>query len=261
MNKVFLIVTLFLIKSWCNSYGQQNPDLIVTSTGDSIQCHIINVDAGEIQFRLGAGNLVIIRQNEVASFEYNFYARSQGVAPPVSTTSTRKRDRSLFYLMISTGAADFGSVSFGDVGGFTVLGGADAAFFMTPWLKAGLKFSTINAKIDFGDKYTYSDRVMFIAPALYGSFGKNAFKVNACASAGLMNWQLSNQMRDGIHFDNKTSTSVGSLFSVGVSYRFTRHMGVGLNVHTIIGKVKNENENMERNPTGAGGTVGVFFSY
>ena len=272
------IITLVLLKSlFCTLYAQQNPDLIVTATGDSIRCSIINVGPDEIQFRLGVGSLITIRQNEVSSYEYNFFQGLQtespvtpasppsGVSPPasiiVSPATTEKPNRSFFYLMISSGVVDFGSVSFGDVGGFTFAGGADVAFFLTPWLKAGAKFNVVNANIDFGDKYTYSDIVIFYGVALHGSFGKGAFKVNLCASAGMMNWQLSNRALNGSNIDDASSTSTGGLFSAGVSYRFAKNIGIGLNVQTILGSIKNEAENIERTPSGTGATVGIFFSY
>ena len=278
--KVILVITLVLVKSlFCSLYAQQNPDLIVTATGDSIRCNIINVDANEIQFRLGIGNLVTIRHNEISSYSYNFFAGMQTETPATSPTRVSstgasatlpstavKSKQSRFYMMISSGVVDFGSVSFGDAGGFTFAGGADAAFFLTPWLKAGAKFNVINANIEFsnmyGDMYTYNDMIMFYGAALHGSFGKGAFKINLCASAGMMNWQLSNRALNGIDIDNTSSTSTGGLFSAGVSYRFAKNVGVGLNMQTaMLGNIKNEAENIERKPSGTGAMIGIFFTY
>ena len=277
MKKLIIIILVLAKSMFCTLSAQQNLDLIVTSTGDSIRCSIITVGSDEIHFRLGAGNLITIRQNDVSSYAYNFFSVLQTetpatpatpppvVSPPVSSPASPSAadmsKRSRFYMMISSGAVDFGSVSFGDVGGLTFAGGLDAAFFLTPWLKAGGKFSVVNANIDFGDTYTYNDMVMFYGAALHGSFGKGAFKVNVCASAGMINWQLLNRVQEGSTIDNTSSTSAGGLFSAGVSYCFAKNIGIGLNVQTIMGSIKNEAENIERKPSGTGATVGIFFSF
>jgi len=265
LKRVILIISLCLIKAWfcplC-TYGQSNPDpdLIVKTTGDSIQCRILNIDDDGIHYRLGSGNLMSIPQKEVASYALSHFAlpyeewTTGGQLPPKVRTH-------VFYFMVSAGTTDFGSVSFGDAGGLTFHGGFDAAFYLQPWLKAGLKFNAINAAIDFGKKYTYSDRVMLIAPALYGSFGKKALKMDVCASFGIMNWRLSNQKRYGIPVDNKSSNATGCYFSIGLTYMFIRNFGIGLNVHTIQGKLQDEAGNMERNPSGMGGSFGLVFSF
>lgn len=68
-----LILFLFLIYSFA-VYGQNkdNTDLIVTSTGDSLHCKIVEVTAERIQFRFGPGTIIPINRSDVASYQYHF---------------------------------------------------------------------------------------------------------------------------------------------------------------------------------------------
>jgi len=52
-------------------YGQ-NPDLIVTTTNDSIHCKIIEVTPEQIRFSVRQGRIIPIKREEVASYKYNF---------------------------------------------------------------------------------------------------------------------------------------------------------------------------------------------
>ena len=63
------LISIFLLLFSAIAYGQ---DLIVTTAGDSLKCKIVEVNAGEIQFRFGTGGIISIQRNEVMSYQYNF---------------------------------------------------------------------------------------------------------------------------------------------------------------------------------------------
>lgn len=75
MKQIFLL--LFLICSYV-VYGQ---DLIVTVSGDSLKCKIVEMNPEDIQFRFGMGRVISIDRIDVASFQYNF--------EPVDTSDKR----------------------------------------------------------------------------------------------------------------------------------------------------------------------------
>jgi len=66
----YLILFVLMIFSVA-AYGQ-NPDLIVTTTGDSLICKIVEVSANTIQFRFDTGTIISIRRTEVTSYQYNY---------------------------------------------------------------------------------------------------------------------------------------------------------------------------------------------
>jgi len=84
MKRFFLL--LFLLCSFA-AYGQNadNPDLIVTITGDSLHCKIIEVTAERIQFRFGPGTIIPINRNEVRSYHYYFAPATPAVAANTNT--------------------------------------------------------------------------------------------------------------------------------------------------------------------------------
>ena len=81
-----LILLVFLLCSFA-AYGQSpdNPDLIVTITGDSLHCKIIEVTAERIQFRFGPGTIIPINRNEVRSYQYYFASATPAVATNTNT--------------------------------------------------------------------------------------------------------------------------------------------------------------------------------
>ena len=271
MLKRLSVFLFFVLCSLC-AYGQ-NPDLIVTVTGDSIRCRIIDAGVNEMQFRFGSGQVISIKRSQVASFEYNYKSeksRNQGKPgkseKPVKAPADKgvrpvrmTPDHARFYAALSAGTGSFGSVSFGKTEGSAFLLGADAAYFFKTWIGAGLKLNTISGKVDFGERLTYHDRVMFYGPALHGCFGKNSVNVNVCAAIGGINWKLSNQMRKGVSEDDKSLTTLGGFLSAGVSYRFTKNMGVGFNVQSMLGTAKDDV--IHRNPAGIGCTLGLNFRF
>jgi len=256
-------IFMFFLLCSLSVFGQ---DLIITSTGDSLKCKIIEVDADEIQFRFGAsGNVISIKRGETESYEYNF--------APASITPQKEKNRRVktvriekenlpYFAAISTGTTSFGSVSFGETKGAAMAFGVDAAYFFKQWLGGGLKLNIENCDVDFGESYFYHDRVTFYGPALYARWGKEKFFATACASVGGLRWKLSNQMYHAAPLENKTCSSVGTFLSVGVSYYFTQQIGFGLNLQSLIGSMKDkEAENIKRHSAGIGCTLGVNFRF
>ena len=64
------ILTILFLCS--NLIFGQNPDLIVTTTGDSINCKIVDISAEQIQFIIGDSRIIPIKRIEVASYKYSF---------------------------------------------------------------------------------------------------------------------------------------------------------------------------------------------
>ena len=182
MKYFILLVFLF---SASIAYAQ-NPDLIVTHSGDSIKCKLVKVGTEEIQFRIGSGNTIIIDRSEVASYQYNF---GRVVTPRVKKEKTATGYPPL-YLAITAGKSAFGTASFGEItnGGPGVFG-ADIAYFFSSWLGAGLKLNAGVCNVDFGESIDYQETVMFVGPAFYGRFGKGAFAFTVAAGGGLINWK------------------------------------------------------------------------
>lgn len=78
----YAVLLVFLLCSYA-VYGQ---DLIVTTTGDSLKCKIIEVGDDEIQFRFGkSGNIISINKSEMILYKYNFEP------VPGKTPTTNKR--------------------------------------------------------------------------------------------------------------------------------------------------------------------------
>ena len=256
------LILMFLVFYSLGAYGQ---DLIITSTGDSLKCKIVEVDADEIQFRFGAsGNIITIKKSETALYEYNVMpvpvnekvkAEKQkeiSIKEPSSTKYT-------FYAAISVGTSTFGKVSFGkDIKGIAWLLGVDAVYFFHPMLGAGLKLNTANCDVKSNQPFSYHDRVMFYGPAVHGRFEKDRIALTICASIGGLTWKLSDLSYDDISFENQSYTSFGCFFSAGVNYMYSRNIGFILNVQTTpLGSLKK----FERIPNGIGCSLGVNFRF
>ena len=268
--KQFLFI-VFLFFCSLAAYGQ---DLIITSTGDSLKCKIIDVSPDEIQFRFGSGNVISIKRSEAASYEYNFEpaptrTRQKEVKTkekPQRTPSSRTKPANPpVYISLSAGPSLFGKLSFGDTEGMVLALGGDLAYFFNSWLGAGVKLNTLNCTIDFDD-LKYKDMVMFLGPALHARFGQNNFKFNLCAAGGLLNWKLSDAS-GSYKFDDLSHKSFGTYLSAGVGYWFTKNIGVSFNINTMLGSVKdkedkrffnnNSNYPYERKLNNPGGSVGL----
>ena len=262
----------------------QDTDLIVTTGGDSLKCKIVEINANEIQFRFGTGGIISIPRNEVASYQYNFTSapstttlpatnrdtRTNYVDPPANTVPAerKKREKSVaehqpFYVAITGGASTFGTVSFGKItkGGPLVVG-ANIAYFFHPNIGAGLKVNMGFCEVDFGESssFTYKEKIWFFGPSLYGRWGKDKFTFTTSAGVGALTWVwLLSPKEYGLIMVNSTPLSVGGFLSAGVNYMLTQHLGIGLNLQSVIGT--GERDGNIRNPTGLGATLGINFRF
>lgn len=175
-----------------------------------------------------------------------------------SVTSVRQP---LFYVALTSGISSFGSVS-GDTGNGTTafVFGADVAYFFNSWLGVGVKLNVGSCDVDFAGAGSYHDRVMFYGPALYIRKGKDKLAFTLGTGIGGLNWNISKAGIDDVSLDNGSYTSMGGFLSAGVSYMFTQYFGLGLNAQSTLGSVKDATRN-ERNPAGAGITLGLNFRF
>ena len=91
--KRIIILVLCLFAGY-SAYGQ---DLIVTVSGDSLNCRITEVKTDAIFFSYDAGgNVVSLPMNQVASYKYDFYKGRRGT--PAVAVSMRGRSELSFYL-------------------------------------------------------------------------------------------------------------------------------------------------------------------
>jgi len=230
-------------------YGQ-NPDLMVTVNGDSIKCKLVRVKANEIQFRIGAGDIIFIDRKEVASYLYHFESDK-----PVSVKLPP------FYAAAMAGASNFGTYEVGNVKiGGTLDVGADLAYFFTAGIGAGLKWNMAFCDVDFGESIVYNETMTFIGPALYGRWGANKLAATLSAGGGLLSWKLSNMKFFNISQNDKTYSSFGGFITAGVNYMVTQHIGVGLNIKSALGTLKDDS-GYERKPAGIGASLGINFRF
>ena len=227
-------------------------DLIITTTGDSLRCKILDVNTDEIQIRFGrTGNVITILKDETVSVEYNYILTS-----PESGAASKKP----FFVSVGSGASTFGSLSTGDAerGGATVIC-ADAAYFFGAHFGAGLKLNVSSCRVNFSDMFLCNDRVVFCGPALFSSFGKKRLAFAANAGVGVLNWNLSDVRIDDVSIDNKSATSVGAMLSAGVNYKLTPHIGLGARLQSVIGSMRADN--YERNTSSVGFVLGLNFRF
>jgi len=261
MKRLFILTFLFSTQVF---YGQ---DLIITVTGDSLQCKIIEIGNDDILIRFGrSSDIISIKRNEMTSYEYNFELMPSEKKPPYVPSPENKMkeqpaaDYLPYYAALAAGASSFGSVSFGHVEGLVLSFGADLAYFFNPWLGAGIKLNTMSCNIDFGEAFSYHDRVIFLGPALYGRFEKNKMTCIASAGAGGCIWMMNHQISNGNTRDNMSCTSPGGFLSAGVNYSLTQQFGIGLNVQSAVCSMKNAC-GYERKPSGIGGTLGINYKF
>jgi len=257
---IFLIILLFSQVV----YGQQqNRDLIVTTTGDSLFCKIIDVTNSEIQFSFDrSGSVITIRRNETVSFAYNYLPaeRSRGSASASRATSDKNESVEPFIVAFLVGVNTYGKISVGDVesGGAFVLGG-DVAYFFKPFLGAGLKFFTSMCDINFSDFFMGNDKLMFIGPALYSRFGNGNLTYGVNVGVGGLIWNLSEVSINGNKSDDESATTIGSIVSAGLNYKITHNLGLGVNVQTLLGSIKTNN--YERTPAPVGFVLEVNYRF
>ena len=148
MKHIFLLVFLFCSFA---AYGQ---DLIVTSTGDSLNCKITEVQTEAIFFRYDAGgNIVSLPMSQVASYKYDFYKGRRGT-PAVAVSMRGRSELSVYVgggLSGLTYKPDAGSQS----PGFGGLFGIGYTWFVSGrWgVVTGLELSMYQAEYTAGATY------------------------------------------------------------------------------------------------------------
>ena len=166
-----------------------------------------------------------------------------------------------FYAAISAGAGSFGTVTTGNMFHSGALAfGADVAYFFNTWLGAGVKLNMANRNVNFGNEGTWRDRVMFVGPGVYARWAKNRIEFTAGASVGSLQWKMSNVKVNDVAASSQSASAAGAFLWTGVNYLLTQNIGIGLNVQSALGTVKNDN-GLERNPAGAGVTLGVNYRF
>ena len=244
---IFLITILFSQVV----YGQQqNRDLIVTTTGDSLFCKIIDVNPNEIQFSFDrSGSVITIKRSETVSHTYNY--RPASVSGKSSDKRNTEKSAGFFNVAISAGVNTFGTISVGDVesGGAFVFGG-DFGYFYNPYFGAGIKFFVTSCDINFSDYFWGSDRLSFGGPALYGRFGKKKLSYGVSASFGYLTWLLSNASINNVKLDDVSATNFGGFVSAGVNYMVTQEIGLGFNIQSMFGSIKTDNYERTSAPAG-----------
>jgi len=267
MKQLFLLLLFFCS---CFVYGQ---DLIVTVSGDSLKCKITEVNSEEIQFRFGQGRVISINRSEVASFQYNFEPVSgkekgdkksgTGKSKPSSVNNNQKQARSYlpFSVGVSGGIRSFGSVSTGEMkSAVPIVFGLDAAGFFKQSIGAGIKLNIANSIVDFEDTGSWYDQILFVGPGLYGRWTKSKLELTASASVGALMWKMADINLEKVTETSQSATSFGGYLSTGVNYLLSNNISIGLNFQTAVGKVKME-DSFERNPAGAGVTIGVNIKF
>ena len=209
----YLIVITFLLCPVI-ACGQ---DLIVATSGDSLKCKIVEVKPDEIQFRFGAGGMIAIPRNEVASYQYNFAP----VAPTIRDTRTNPVDDAPVHASPKEKEKDFLPFYVGLVGGHgdIPLIGFNAAYFFNQCAGLGFALHHQYWSSDAGNRHTYT----FFGPVFYGHWGKHNGKFYFPTNFGLVRLSYKeNSWED-------STTGFGYFVSVGAACRLTNLISIGLN--------------------------------
>ena len=157
---IFIVLCLFVI------YNAQGQDLIVTASGDSINCKITEVKTDAIFFSYDAGgNVISLPMEQIASYKYDFYKTKRST--PAVAVSMRGRSELAIYLGGGLSSLDykpeFGTRNQG-IGG---LFGIGYTWFITGrWgIVTGIEASLYRAKYVADANYTGSH------PAMSGTLG------------------------------------------------------------------------------------------
>jgi hypothetical protein len=202
----------------------------------------------------------------MASYEYNFglmvsEKNHERVSSQENKTAGQPTNEFLpYYAALMAGMSSFGSVSFGNVDGYVLSIGADVAYFLNPWLGAGIKLNTMSCQIDFGETFSYRDMVIFLGPALHGRLGISKISCMVSAGAGGCIWMMRRQISNNTSRDNVSCAAPGGILSAGVNYCLTQQIGVGLNVQSTISTLKNSS-GYERKTKGIGGALGIHYKF
>ena len=158
-----LIFTVYCLFASATIFGQ---DLIVTVSGDSLNCKISEVRNEQIFFRYDAvGNIVSLPVSRVASFRYDYYRVSSGM----SSVSVSMRGRSELSLSLGGGLSTLnykplaGTQKYGTGG---LLGIGFTWFFTGRWgALTGIEAALYRSEYSVNAAYTGE------APAMSGTLG------------------------------------------------------------------------------------------
>ena len=217
MKHFFLL--LFLVCSFA-VYGQNtdNTDLIVTTTGDSLHCKILEVTAERIQFRFGTGTVIPISRSEVASYQYNYtviaitYENGTREASGANTKQPKENvhtagDHSKFYV---------GLVAGGIPEAFSTIGFNVAYFFNH---QIGLGFAVHHSDVD-GEKFT------FFGPEFYGHWGRRNGKF---FFPTILGFGMISDVWKSTYYDY-SENFFGFITSVGAAYKPVKSFSFGMNL-------------------------------
>lgn len=233
MNKLYLllIVTIFGIQ---RLHAQ---DLIVTTKGDSINCHITLKTFENIRFRVKHENetrLTALPLDEISSYQYNFYPGT--VIKKVK--KIRNHDYQHWRLAANAGVSQHvartaPNLSYEENQQAEGLKrgknlGAECHYFLSEPFGIGIKYVNFHSMADYSTQtYVSSAKlsIHFIGPgAIYrlkNAGGKNAFLFNL--SPGYVDYQLNKSYHGknvgwmgGISYDRKIS----DLFSLGLQLSY-----------------------------------------
>ena len=237
--KYYAILIFFL--SSLAVYGQDT-DLIVTTTGDSLRCKIIDVTNSEVLFRFGIGEVISIKRNETASYEYNFspVKKVEKVQKIQKNTEIQQKDdflRHYVELLVGLPAADEGYII-----------GVDAAYLFNKYTGVGLALHHCNAKwLDDWDDGTYGST--FVGPFfLAKTKGKIYFSSQFGLGLLFTNYQdLKSSYND---YQEKTTAF---FISLGGGFKLTDSLSLKLNLEVA--------SDFEFEDGSAGLTVGLSYHF
>ena len=171
----------------------------------------------------------------------------------------KKNNHTQFYVAASAGVSGFGNVWVGSAEGNLFVMRIDAAYFFNEWLGTGLIYNSSRCDIEIKDVGVIGKEIIsFVGPAIYGRYWLNSIILTASAGVGMLNWTYSRYLNHDYDYGIYT-TSVGGFISAGGIYMLNHNLGVGLNLQSTIGSMKN-NE-FKRNPTALGCTIGINFNF
>ena len=170
-----------------------------------------------------------------------------------------------FMISLSAGARPYGNIGMGYIrsGGVAVID-VDMAYFFNAWLGAGIKANMGIAEISVlsratMNRYGYTDRVLFVGPALHGRFGKGKLALTASVAAGAINWKVTNVDREiFLLLNEENRTTAGGVLSAGLNLMLARNFGISINANSIVTLEGNDHG---RKPDAVGATMGLNFRF
>jgi hypothetical protein len=169
------------------------------------------------------------------------------------------------YLALALGGSSYGSITFdnrnGNVSGVAVNFGFDVAYFFNK-VGVGFKVNMAGCNVEFSNNgMSYYDMTIFYGPSLYGRFGKGKLAFIGSAGVGGLSWSMSDRFENGNGYNDVSKTSVGLFLSAGANYMFSSHVGLNLQLQSMIGSMENAEAKIKRKPTGIGATLGINFRF